>query len=66
MTTKEAVQRYKLIQKIEEDTRQDLSGIKRKITDQLTAAQVEELAAAIYAEVGALGFDKTQFQPVKK
>jgi hypothetical protein len=55
MNTQEAITRYRSITKIETDTKRDLAGVKRRIISELSADQLEELAAAVYGESGSLG-----------
>jgi hypothetical protein len=50
MDVQEAIRNYKLVTKIEQDTKRDLAGVKRKIISELSADQIQELAAAVYAE----------------
>ncbi len=63
---REAVTRYKLISRIEADTERSLSGIKRKIIANLSADQIQEFAAIVYAEDSPLGYDTTVLPAVKR
>jgi hypothetical protein len=51
LNTEEAIARFKLLKKLELETGQNMTGLKKRVIRELYPDQIDELAKAIYGEV---------------